>query len=91
VQRKINRSPTNKIKEKDNVYHFNNNNNFWNELIAYFPLIRYAPHGKNSSNNSSIVAYVFIAAITFLLSRRLATIGDTHINRLDGEIYKVRR
>jgi hypothetical protein len=42
---------------------------FCEELIAYFPLIRHGPHKKFASNNSSIIAYVFFAAVTFLSSR----------------------
>jgi hypothetical protein len=40
--------------------------NFWEKLIAYFPLIRH---------NSPIAACVFVAAVTFLPNRCLATIG----------------
>jgi hypothetical protein len=53
---------------------------FWEELIAYFPW--YMGHIENdASNNSSIVACVFVTAVTFLPSSCLATIGgytDTH-------------
>jgi hypothetical protein len=51
------------------------NNKFRQELIAYFP--RYdTDHIENdASNNSSIVACVFVTAVTFLPSRCLATIG----------------
>jgi hypothetical protein len=54
---------------------------FWEELMAYFP--RYdTDHIENDvSNNSSIVAYVFVTAVTFLLSSYLATIGKFLPNR----------
>jgi hypothetical protein len=50
------------------------NKKFWEELIAYFPWYD-TDHIENESNNSSIVAYVFVTAVTFLPSRCLATIG----------------
>jgi hypothetical protein len=43
---------------------------------------------SDSSNNSSIVARIFVAAVKFLPSRCLATVGDTYINRLIGGIYE---
>jgi hypothetical protein len=48
---------------------------------------------KLNSCNSSVVAYVFFAAGTCLLSRCLATIRGTQIeaHRLIGGIYEVRR
>jgi hypothetical protein len=58
---------------------------FWEELIGYFP--RYNGHIENhASNNSSIVACVFVTAVTFLPSRCLATIGgytDMHRQQRD--------
>jgi hypothetical protein len=43
--------------------------------------------------NHSSIACVFVAAVTFLLSRCLATIGRVHIqaHRLMGVFYEVRR
>jgi hypothetical protein len=38
---------------------------------------------ENASNNSSIVACVFIATVMFLLRRCLATIRDTHTDTQD--------
>jgi hypothetical protein len=47
---------------------------FWEDLIAHFPWYD-TDHIKNdASKNSSIVAYVFVTAETFLPSRCLATI-----------------
>jgi hypothetical protein len=43
-----------------------------NRLLS---LIRHWPHRKDPSNNSSIVACVFVTAVTFLPNRCLATIG----------------
>jgi hypothetical protein len=52
-----------------------NNKKFWEELIAYFPLYDTGHIENDASNNSSIVACVFVTAVTFLPSRCLATIG----------------
>jgi hypothetical protein len=51
---------------------------FWEELIAYFPLYDTGHIENYASNISSIVACVFVTAVTFLPSCCLATIGDTH-------------
>jgi hypothetical protein len=40
---------------------------------------------NDESNNYSIIASVFVAALTFLLSRCLVTIGDTHTDTLIDE------
>jgi hypothetical protein len=58
---------------------------FSEELIAYFPW--YAPdRTENDASDNSIVAFVFVAAVTFLQSRYLATIGNTHIEKqTDGK------
>jgi hypothetical protein len=62
------------------------------ELIAYFP-INDTDHVENdASNNSSIVAYVFVAAVTFPPSRCLATIGGytcTHIHRQQPDLISL--
>jgi hypothetical protein len=47
---------------------------FWEELIAYFSWYDTGHIENDASNNSSIVACVFITAVTFLPSRCLATI-----------------
>jgi hypothetical protein len=47
------------------------NKKFWEELIAH--LILHGPYKNHATNNSCIVIYVFIAALTFLPSRCLAT------------------
>jgi uroporphyrinogen-III synthase len=65
---------------------------FWEEVIAYFPLIRHGPQENDASNIASIVAFVSVAAVTFLQSRCLATIVEqTHGLRTDGRIYEVHR
>jgi hypothetical protein len=52
------------------------NKKFWEELIVYFPWYD-TGHVKNDvSNSSSIVACVFVTAVTFLPSHCLATTGD---------------
>jgi hypothetical protein len=51
------------------------NKKFWEELIAYFPWYDTGHIENDASKNSSIVACVFITAVTFLPSRCLATIG----------------
>jgi hypothetical protein len=48
---------------------------FWEELIAYFPWYDTGHIENHASNNSYIVACVFVAAVTFLPSRCLAMIG----------------
>jgi hypothetical protein len=48
---------------------------FWEELMAYFPFYDTGHIENDASNNSSIVACVFVTAVTFLPSRCLATIG----------------
>jgi hypothetical protein len=48
---------------------------FWEELIAYFPGYDTDHIGNEASNNSSIVACLFVTAVMFLPSRCLATIG----------------
>jgi hypothetical protein len=69
-----------------------NNKKFWEELIAYVSWYDTDHIENNASNNSSIVACVFVAAETFLTSRCLATRGEyTQTHRLMGKIYEVRR
>jgi hypothetical protein len=51
------------------------NKKFWGELIAYFPWYDTGHIENEASNNSPIVACVFVTAVTFLPSRCLATIG----------------
>jgi hypothetical protein len=51
------------------------NKTFWEEIIAYFPRYETGRIENDASNNSSIVACVFVTAVTFLPSRCLATIG----------------
>jgi hypothetical protein len=53
-------------------YHYKN---FWEELIAYFPWYDMDRIESDVSNHSSIVACVFVTAVTFLPSRCLAMIG----------------
>jgi hypothetical protein len=70
------------------------NKKFWEELIAYFPLIRHGPHTKKDFSYNSFVACIFVAAVAFLLIRCLATIeGYIHIyiDRVMGGIYEIRR
>jgi hypothetical protein len=50
------------------------NNKFWEELIDYFPWYDPGHIESDESNNSSIVARVFVTAVTFLPGRCLATI-----------------
>jgi hypothetical protein len=53
-----------------NAVHFEKKEKFWEELIAYFPSYD-TGRIENVSNNSSVVACVFVAAVTFLPSRYL--------------------
>jgi hypothetical protein len=68
-------------------------NKFWDELIGHFPWHDTDRIEDDVSNSSSIVACVFVAAVTFLPSRCLATIRGIHIytHILMGGIYEVRR
>jgi hypothetical protein len=50
----------------------NNYKKFWEELIAYFPLIRHGPHRKRR------LQQFFVAAGKSLPSRCLATKGGIH-------------
>jgi hypothetical protein len=62
-----------------------NNKKFWEELIAYFPLMRRLPNRKQASNNSSLprerlyrtVAYQWKGGYTYP-SLWLAAIGGMH-------------
>jgi hypothetical protein len=49
------------------------NKTFWEELIAYFPSYDTGHIENDASNNSYIIACVFVTAVTFLPSRCLAT------------------
>jgi hypothetical protein len=51
-----------------------NNKKFWEELGACFPLCDKDRIDNDAFNNSSAVACVFVAAVTFLPNRCLATI-----------------
>jgi hypothetical protein len=46
---------------------------FWEELLAFFLLLRKGQHSKKASNKSSIAARVFVAEVKFLPRRFLAT------------------
>jgi hypothetical protein len=50
------------------------NKKFWEELIAYFSWYDKGHIENDASNNSSNAACVFVTAVTFLPSCRLATI-----------------
>jgi hypothetical protein len=52
---------------------YNTNKKFWEKRIAYFPWYDTGHIENDASNNSSIVACVFVTAVTFLPSRCLAT------------------
>jgi hypothetical protein len=58
---------------------------FWEEIIAYF-LSYDTDHMENDApNNTYIVRYVFVAAVTFLPNSGLTTILDTHTDiQTDG-------
>jgi hypothetical protein len=67
---------------------------FWEELMANFPWYDTGHIETDESNNSSIVACVFVTAVTFLPSRSLATIGGFLLSRylatIGGYIYRYR-
>jgi hypothetical protein len=67
------------------------NKKFWEELIAYFPWYDTGHMENDASNNSSIVACVFVTAVTFLRRRYLATIGgflSSHCLATIGRIHR---
>jgi hypothetical protein len=51
---------------------------FWEEIIAYFSWYDTGHIENDVSNNSSIVACVFVTAVTFVRSGCLTTIGGIH-------------
>jgi hypothetical protein len=63
------------------------NKKFWEELIAYFT--RYDKNlMENGESNYSYILRVFVAVVTWLPSRCLATIGDTHTDtQTDGRDF----
>jgi hypothetical protein len=63
------------ISQENRSLHQIKNKKFWEELIPYFPSYDTGHIENNASNNSSIVAPVFVNAVTFLPSHCLATIG----------------
>jgi hypothetical protein len=52
------------------------NKKLWEELITYFPWYDTGQIENDASNNSSIVACVFVTAVIFLPSCCVATIGE---------------
>jgi hypothetical protein len=64
------------------------NKKFWEELIAYFTWYDTGHIDNDASNGSSIVACVFVTAVTFLQSRCRATIAGIYIpeDRTDDTI-----
>jgi hypothetical protein len=59
---------------------------FWKELIAYFPWYDTGHIENDASNNSSIVACVFVTAVKFLPTRCLAKIRGFLPRRCIGTI-----
>jgi hypothetical protein len=70
-------SETNLVVSSKHYYAWRKSKNkkFWEELIAFFPWYDTERAENDASNNSFIVEFVFVAAVTFLLSRCLKTIG----------------
>jgi hypothetical protein len=81
------------------------NKKFWEELIAYFPWYDTGHIENDASNNSSLLACVFVTAVTiggilpcrclatingFLPSHCLATTGKTHTDtQTDGREFLI--
>jgi hypothetical protein len=65
------------------------NKKFWEEPIAYFPWYDTDHIEIDTSNNSSILACVFVTAVTFLPSRCLATIRGFLPNRCLATIWEI--
>jgi hypothetical protein len=59
------------------------NNNFWEEIIAYFPRHDTVYIEKDGPNSYSIIACVFFAGVSFIPSSCLAAIGYTHNRHKD--------
>jgi hypothetical protein len=68
-----------------------NNKKFWEELIAYFPIYDTGHIENDASNNSSIVACVFVTAVTFLPSRCLAPLRGFLPSRCLATIVEIHR
>jgi hypothetical protein len=66
------------VSSKLRFSNFHHNKKFWEELIACFPSYDTGHIENRASNNSSIVACVFVTTVTFLPSRYLATIAGIH-------------
>jgi hypothetical protein len=67
------------------------NKKFWELLIVYFPWYDTGHIENDESNNSSIVACVFVTAVTFLPSRCLATIRGFLPRRCQATIGGIHR
>jgi hypothetical protein len=72
--------PTDRRSQRDSLTH-KYNKKFWEEIIAYVPWYDTGHIENDSSNNYSVVACVFVNAVTFLPSRCLATIEGFLPNR----------
>jgi hypothetical protein len=73
-------------------FHSNSNydKKFWEELIAYCPRYDTGHTENDASKNSSIVACVFVTAVTILPSRCLATIGeDMHTHKQQRDLISL--
>jgi hypothetical protein len=68
------RTMTHHIPGDSNVHNYLLNIKFWEELIAYLSWYDTGHIENDASNNYSSVACVFVAAVTFLPSRCLASI-----------------
>jgi hypothetical protein len=68
-----------------------NNNKFWEELIAYFPLIRHGPHRKRSAQQF-LYCCVYSLTVRFITEPFPSKDSGIHIqtHRLMGGIYAVR-
>jgi hypothetical protein len=68
----------NHIKQRVQLQLYVFNKKFWQELIVYFSRYDTGHIENDASNNYSLVACVFVTAVTFQPSRCLATIGGIH-------------
>jgi hypothetical protein len=83
----------NNMKNSEEILYWpTNNKKFCEELIAYFPWYDTGHIENDASNNSSIVARVFVTAVTFLPNRCLATIGkflsSRRLETIGGYTYR---
>jgi hypothetical protein len=67
------------------------NKKYWEELIAYFPWYDKGYIENDASNNSSIVACVFVTAVTFLPSNDKGIFTEPFLTTIGGYTHRQQR